>query len=121
VQVSGAPSEEAARKVAERVATSLLVKTALHGCDANWGRILSAAGMAGVTFDPAKVEIRFEDVAVYKRGTPAGPQADADAKHVMQRPEYTLHVRLGAGKAKGHYHTCDLGHEYIRINAGYRT
>jgi glutamate N-acetyltransferase / amino-acid N-acetyltransferase len=121
VEVSGAPSEDAARKVAERVGTSLLVKTALHGCDANWGRILSAAGMSGVTFDPAKVEIRFEDVAVFKRGMPVGTLAETQAREVMRRPEYTLHVRLGAGKARGHYHTCDLGHEYVRINAGYRT
>lgn len=121
VEVDGAPSEDAACKVAERVATSLLVKTALHGCDANWGRILSAAGMAGVAFDVKKVEIRFDDVVVVKEGVPVGDLAEAQAREVMRRPEYTLGLTIGTGRAKGHYHTCDLGHEYIRINAGYRT
>jgi glutamate N-acetyltransferase / amino-acid N-acetyltransferase len=121
VQVGGAPSEGAARKVAERVATSLLVKTALHGCDANWGRILCAAGMAGVAFEPNRVEIRFEDVVVFRRGLPAGELAEAQAREIMRRPAYTIHIRLGAGRSKAHYVTCDLGHEYVRINAGYRT
>ncbi|MFW6050718.1 MAG: bifunctional glutamate N-acetyltransferase/amino-acid acetyltransferase ArgJ [Myxococcota bacterium] len=121
VEVVGAPSEEAACKVAERVATSLLVKTALHGCDPNWGRIIAAAGMAGVAFDPSKVEIRFDDVIVARKGLAVGQVAEAAARQVMQRPEYTLRLRIGPGRARGHHYTCDLGHEYVRINADYRT
>ena len=121
IEVVGGASEEAARKVAESVARSLLVKTALHGADPNWGRILAAAGTAGVAFDPDKVEIRFDQIVVVRRGIAVGPAAEHDAREVMRRPEYTIRLKLGPGKAKSRYLTCDLGREYIRINASYRS
>ncbi len=119
LEVHGAPSEDAARKIAQRVASSLLVKTAIHGCDPNWGRILSAAGMAGVSFDPTKVEIRIGNVVIAKKGMAAGGDAQQRAAEVMREAEYVIRIKLGPGTAKAHYTFCDIGHEYVRINGEY--
>lgn len=121
IEVQGAANEAAARAAARRIATSLLVKTALHGRDPNWGRILSALGTAGIAFDPSRVEIRFDDVTVVKKGVTLGPTAEDRAREVMKRSRFTILVRLGPGRARAHYDTCDLGAEYVRINAGYRS
>jgi glutamate N-acetyltransferase/amino-acid N-acetyltransferase len=121
VRVSEAPSEAAARLVAGRIATSMLVKTALFGRDPNWGRIVAAAGTAGVAFDPKKIEVRFGDAIVARKGVGAGRAAEAQAREVMSEPRYAIEVRLGAGQAKGHYLMCDLGHAYVDVNASYRS
>jgi glutamate N-acetyltransferase/amino-acid N-acetyltransferase len=121
IEVVGGPSEAASRQVAERIATSLLVKTAIHGCDPNWGRILSAAGMAPVAFDLEKVEIRIGKVTVFKKGMGAGIQAETDAREEMRAPEYTIRVKLGAGNSTAQYLMCDIGDDYIRINSAYRS
>ena len=121
LEVVGGPSESAAKQVAERIATSLLVKTAIHGCDPNWGRILSAAGMAPVAFDLGKVEIRIGKVVVFKKGLGLGHQADADAREEMRASEYTIRLKLGSGNGQAHYLLCDLGSDYIRLNASYRS
>lgn len=121
VEVRGAPSDAAATRVARTIATSSLVKTALHGQDPNWGRILAAAGRAGVELDPARARVRIGDVDVYRRGAPVGEAAEAPASAVMARPEYTIRVDLAAGDGRGHYWTCDLGHAYVRLNADYRS
>jgi glutamate N-acetyltransferase/amino-acid N-acetyltransferase len=107
--------------VAQEVARSLLVKTAVHGRDPNWGRILAAAGMAGVAFDPHKVEIKFGKVTVAKKGLGLGAEAEAQAKRVMSEPSYTITLKLGPGKAKAHYLFCDVGAAYVDVNAGYRS
>jgi glutamate N-acetyltransferase/amino-acid N-acetyltransferase len=119
--VVGAPSEDAARLVAAEIAKSLLVKAAIHGKDPNWGRIMAAAGCAGVAFDPNKVEIRFGKVAVVKKGVGVGSEAEREARRVMDAPSYTITVKLGPGKAKAHYLCCDIGADYIAINADYRS
>lgn len=121
VQVTGAPSEDAATQVAHTIAGSLLVKTAIHGEDPNWGRIISAAGNAGVAFDQEQVEIRFDKVVVTRKGIAIGPGAEHEAKAVMSQPEYTITVKLGGGDGSAHYVMCDIGAEYVRINANYRT
>ncbi|MEO0322822.1 MAG: bifunctional glutamate N-acetyltransferase/amino-acid acetyltransferase ArgJ [Myxococcota bacterium] len=122
VRVEQAPTEKAALTVARTVGTSNLVKTALHGCDPNWGRILAAAGRAGVAFDPDKAEIRIGEQVLYRRGEARmTPEVEAAASAVMQAPLFDLVVRLGAGRAKAHVWTCDLGHDYVRINADYRS
>jgi len=121
VEVVSAPSEDAATKVARAVAGSLLVKTAIHGEDPNWGRILAAAGNAGVAFDPDKVEIRFDRVVVARKGMAIGPGAEQEAKGVMQQPEYTIRVKIGGGKAKARYVMCDIGHDYVTLNGSYRS
>lgn len=121
VQVSGTASDEDARTIARRVATSLLVKTAMHGKDANWGRILSAAGVAGVAFDPDVVQIAIDDVTIVRDGLAVGPEAEARAQAIMARPRYAIRVQVGSGAGKASYLTCDIGHRYIDVNAGYRS
>jgi glutamate N-acetyltransferase/amino-acid N-acetyltransferase len=121
VQVSGTETDAEARAIARRVATSLLVKTAMHGKDANWGRILSAAGMAGVTFDPDVVSIAIDDVTIVRGGLGLGAAAEADAQKLMRGPRYAIRVQVGGGEGKASYLTCDIGHRYIDVNAGYRS
>ncbi len=121
VEVRGLATERAARRVAERIATSLLVKTALHGCDPNWGRILAAAGAAGVPFDPERATLRIGDATVLRRGRPAGGQALEEAASAMRHTEYAIVLTLGRGPGRAHYWTCDLGPAYVRLNAEYHT
>jgi glutamate N-acetyltransferase/amino-acid N-acetyltransferase len=121
IEVRGLASDAAARTVAQRIATSLLVKTALHGKDANWGRILSAAGVAGVPFDPDAASISIGDVAIVKRGLAVGPGAEEKAQRIMKKKRYTIRVTLGKGPGRASYLTCDLGHSYVDVNAGYRS
>lgn len=121
IEVSGLASERAARKVAETIATSPLVKTALHGRDANWGRILAAAGRAGVPFRQDRAELRIGDETIVRGGMPVGADAEQRAAKVLAEPEYTIHLSLGTGKGRAHYFTSDLGPDYIAVNANYRS
>ena len=122
IEVTGARSEAAAVAIAETVATSQLVKTAIHGCDPNWGRIVAAAGRAGVPFNADRADVRVGDVTVFRRGAPVGGKiTDRRASKVMKRRSYDIGIKLGTGSGRAHYYTCDLGHEYVRINADYRT
>jgi glutamate N-acetyltransferase/amino-acid N-acetyltransferase len=122
IEVRGARTDADAVQIARTIAGSLLVKTALHGCDPNWGRILAAAGRSGARFNPDHVSMRIGDVPIYRRGTPImTPKTEARAAVTMKRPEYRISVMVGRGRGLGHYWTCDLGHEYVRINADYRT
>jgi len=108
--------------VAERIARSPLVKTAIAGADPNWGRILAAAGNAGVALQPTRLGLDLDEVAVVRGGV-AVDQADRDgrARAVMQRAEYTIALDLGQGRARAHHLACDLSHDYVTINADYRT
>ena len=128
VRVHGASSEAAARRVSQTIANSLLVKTAIHGADPNWGRILAAAGRAGVQFDPGRTTVRVGDVLLFENGLPhddAAPQAAAHLKGDTIR--ITVDLGGGDGKADGEADheatvwTCDLSAEYVRINGEYRT
>lgn len=121
VLVTGTHNDADARAIAQRVATSLLVKTAMHGKDANWGRILSAAGMAGVVFDPDVVTIAIDDVAIVREGLGLGATAEAAAQKIMAGPRYSIRVSVGEGTGTASYLTCDIGHRYIDVNAGYRS
>ncbi len=122
VRVRGARSETAARQIARSIATSPLVKTAIAGGDPNWGRILCAAGYAGPAFDPARVALDIGDVPVVRGGQPVGGDAtEQRAAAVMVRPEYDLVLDLGQGRAESRYLACDLSHEYVSINADYRS
>ena len=106
---------------AEAVASSTLVKAAIYGRDPNWGRIMAAAGMAGVAFDPNKVEIKFGKVAVVKKGVAVGRDAEEDARRVMGDSSYRITMKLGPGKAKATFLFCDIGEDYLRLNASYRS
>ena len=96
IEVVGAESEKAATAVARTIATSQLVKTAIHGCDPNWGRILGAAGRAGVAVDSSIMTVHVGGVCVYRRGRPLSVEKEASA--AMKQTEYTVRVRLGSGE-----------------------
>lgn len=120
VRVSGASSEEGARQIARTIACSNLVKSALFGEDANWGRIVTAAGYAGIPFDPGKVAVWLGDLLVAAEGT--GLAFDEErAKEILEGREVTVTVDLNQGAADGVAWGCDLSYDYVRINGSYRT
>jgi glutamate N-acetyltransferase / amino-acid N-acetyltransferase len=120
IVVEGADSESNATRVARSIANSLLVKTALAGEDANWGRILCAAGYSGVAFDQNRVGISIGDLEVCKGGT--GLEFDETrAKQILGRKEIQITLDLNSGSFSSTLWTCDLTKEYIHINADYRT
>jgi glutamate N-acetyltransferase/amino-acid N-acetyltransferase len=121
ITVAGAPNHEAAGRMARAVANSPLVKTAIAGSDPNWGRILSAAGNAGVAFDPAKTDVWMQGVAVCRGGL-AAPFSEEDLKQKLDAPDCEIRIVVrGKGKGEARFWTCDLTEGYIRINASYRT
>jgi glutamate N-acetyltransferase/amino-acid N-acetyltransferase len=121
ILVAGAPNHEGAARMARAIANSPLVKTAIAGSDPNWGRILSAAGNAGVAFDPGKTDITMQGVPVCKGGL-AAPFSEQELKQKLDAPECEIRVTVkGKGKGEARFWTCDLTEGYIRINASYRT
>lgn len=120
VTVDGARTVADARTMARVVARSPLVKTAVHGGDPNWGRVLAAAGVAGVPLDPRRLALRFGDVQLVSAGTPI-PDVERDAAAQMVGPNVAITLDLGVGDASGQAWTCDLSAEYVSINADYRT
>jgi glutamate N-acetyltransferase/amino-acid N-acetyltransferase len=119
VMVKNAKNEGDAEKAALAIANSSLVKTAIYGNDANWGRIMAAAGYSGAKFDPGKADIFFNRVQVVKKGVMNNRDKEATAE--MKGKELKITVDLHAGKASAKVLTCDLTEDYIRINAEYRT
>jgi glutamate N-acetyltransferase/amino-acid N-acetyltransferase len=120
IEVRHAKSEAAARRIAETIATSPLVKTAFAGGDPNWGRIFAAAGRSGVKFDPALVDIKMAGIPVLRKGQPLDFNERA-ASNKLLAEHVPLIVDLHAGDACARYWTCDFTAEYVRINASYRT
>ncbi|MBV8846208.1 MAG: bifunctional glutamate N-acetyltransferase/amino-acid acetyltransferase ArgJ [Bryobacterales bacterium] len=121
IDVAGAPSDAAAEKIARAIANSPLVKTAIAGSDPNWGRILSAAGNAGVVFDPRETDIDMQGMPVCRGGLAADFSEDG-LKQKLDAPDCTIRLSIrGRGKGSARFWTCDLTEEYIRINASYRT
>jgi glutamate N-acetyltransferase/amino-acid N-acetyltransferase len=121
ILVRGARSDADARAAAMSVATSSLVKTALFGEDANWGRIIAAVGYSGAEVDPDLVDIFAGDVMLVKAGLGTGPELEAVATEVMRLPEFTLTVDLHLGTGTSDYYTSDLTYDYVKINADYRS
>ena len=122
IEVRGAATDTDATKIARTIATSPLVKTALHGKDPNWGRILAAAGRAGASFDPAKATLDIGGVRVFERGKPIMDAAcEARASAAMEAAELYIVLRVREGKGRGWYWTSDLGHAYVTLNADYRS
>jgi len=120
IEVRGAPSEQAADRVARTIANSPLVKTAFAGADPNWGRILAAAGRAGVRFDPARTNIRIAGVLVCRDGREHS--FDEAAVHEKMLAKFVpVRLDLRSGRASARVWTCDFTQEYIHINASYRT
>jgi glutamate N-acetyltransferase/amino-acid N-acetyltransferase len=120
IVVGGAKTEAEAVQAARAVANSNLVKTAIHGADPNWGRILCAVGYSGIDFNPAKVEIAFNTLTVLKPNYEIVLD-EAAAKDVLSRDHVIVRIDLHQGTAIASFYTCDLTEEYIHINASYRT
>ena len=121
VDVNGAKSQAQAKRVAKSVVNSPLVKTAVYGCDPNWGRVIMAVGKSfDPSIEPAKVTIRFGDAPVFKKGSPVDCDLEALRKCLAQS-EVTISVDLGIGKASARVWGCDLTEGYIRENAYYTT
>ena len=120
ITVKGASDEESAKKIARTIANSPLVKCAMHGNDPNWGRIVSAAGYAGVKFEPSKSTLHLQGVEVFHHGKPVDFKAETLSKKLgAEKVEIVLDCRLGKGSAI--CWTCDLSKEYVTINADYHT
>ena len=121
IDVEGAMNDNAAEKIARSIANSPLFKTAIAGSDPNWGRILSAAGYAGVTFDPRKTDIDLQGVPVCRGGLAADFSEDALKAKLDEKDCRVRFVIRGKGRGRARFWTCDFTEEYIRINASYRT
>ncbi len=120
ITVSGAADNAQAKAIARRIATSPLVKTALFGHDANWGRVLAAAGSAPwnggyAEIDADRVSLRYNGTLVLEHGAPSGVEPDVSG------PSCTIELDLGLGPGKAGYLTSDLSYDYVRINADYRS
>ncbi len=127
IHVQGARTAGDAKRAAETIATSPLVKTALAGADPNWGRILAATGRSGIKFDPNRASIWLAGVKVFQRGRPL-PMDDAAVSRAMDKPFVPIVVDLGfpspqppAPSPSARVWTCDFTHDYVTINASYRT
>ncbi len=120
IMVDGAATEREARLAAHAVATSQLVKTALYGGDANWGRILAAIGRSGARVSTRRVSLKIGRLSIVKDGAPTDYREDAAAK-AFARERVPLVVDLGVGKARARLLAADLGHEYVTENADYRS
>lgn len=121
VIVKNAMSNDDARKIAQTIANSNLVKTALFGQDANWGRILAAAGRAGVSMDPDKTDIFFDTVQMVKNGMGCGQAAEFEATQVLKKPEFSITLDCHIGNGSASVFTCDFSINYVKINADYRS
>jgi glutamate N-acetyltransferase/amino-acid N-acetyltransferase len=121
IQVEKARTLSEAEKVARAVANSPLVKTAFFGEDANWGRILCAAGYSGAAIDPDKVDICFDDVKIVRHGQGTGPGKERKATQVMKKKEYKVRIILNRGTRGAFLYTTDLSLDYVKINASYRS
>lgn len=121
VVINNALSAEDALKAARTVANSSLVKTAFYGQDPNWGRIMAALGRAHIEMDETCVDIRINDVQIVSGGLGSGVEAEKQAALIMTQKEFVLSIDLNQGSYRDHIITSDLTHEYININADYRT
>jgi glutamate N-acetyltransferase/amino-acid N-acetyltransferase len=120
INVTGAADETTAERAARAIANSNLVKTALHGEDANWGRILAAVGYSGIDFIPENVEIRLGSLPILRKNFQI-EFSEEEAKGVLSQKDITITVNLNHGNASASFWTCDLSKEYVAINANYRT
>ncbi len=121
LEISGAASHADALAIARTIAASPLCKTAWSSADPNWGRLLAAAGRAGVAFDPAQALISIGGLPVFEGGQRSVAFDEAATHAAMSRREFTIALHLGPGPGKARFVTCDLTHEYVSINADYST
>jgi glutamate N-acetyltransferase/amino-acid N-acetyltransferase len=119
--VRGARCDDDARKTADTIAHSPLVKTAFFGEDANWGRIIGAAGRAGVDLDPDRLDLYFDEVQMVKNGVGCGLDAETEATAAIKKPEFSVTLDLNQGTGQATMLTCDFSIDYVKINADYRS
>jgi glutamate N-acetyltransferase/amino-acid N-acetyltransferase len=121
VVVEGATTKNSARKIAMSIANSPLVKTAIAGEDANWGRVVMAVGKAGEPANRDKLSISFNGIRVAKSGARDPSYNEAEVSEVMKNPKIQIKVGLGLGRGRDRVLTCDLTKEYVAINGDYRS
>jgi glutamate N-acetyltransferase/amino-acid N-acetyltransferase len=121
VSVIGARTDGDAERAARRIANSMLVKTALFGGDANWGRILQTIGAGRIALRLARTSVRLGGVVVFRNGASAGPAARTRARKALAGEELKIEVDLGLGRGAAQIFTCDLSYDYVKINAEYTT
>ncbi len=121
IRIKGASNDSEAKKAAISVANSSLVKTAFYGQDANWGRIFAAIGYSGIEVNPDLLALWFDDVCMAKQGIFAGGNAEERGTEILHKKDFTVTVDLGIGDGTATVYTSDLSHEYVSINADYRT
>jgi glutamate N-acetyltransferase/amino-acid N-acetyltransferase len=121
IAIKGAATPADALTAARTVANSALVKTAFYGSDPNWGRIMAALGRSGIRMREEGVTIRVDDVKIVEKGMGRGAEPEAKAAEIMKGKEFSVTVDLHEGEFEDHITTCDLTHEYVTINADYRT
>ena len=121
IDVEGTRTDAEARTIAKTIAESALVKTALFGADPNWGRIVSAAGYAGVPFAETDLSLRLGDFLLYDKGTPLPFDAAAVSGYMKANRELTMRLTFTLGAGKCTFYTCDLTYDYVRLNADYTT
>ncbi len=121
IDVEGCESFEEARTIARAVADSPLVKTAIHGADPNWGRIVSAAGYSGVPFEENELSLAINNVPVYRNGMPVSFDAAGLSQSIKSARDVHLRLSLNRGPHRVRFWTCDLTAEYVRLNADYTT
>jgi glutamate N-acetyltransferase/amino-acid N-acetyltransferase len=121
IDIKGCSSAAAARQIAKSIADSALVKTAIAGADPNWGRIVSAAGYAGVAFDPAKVELSVNGFLLYRGGAPVPHEATKVSSSIRDNRETIIELSFQESTAAARFWTTDLTAEYVRLNADYHT
>lgn len=121
IEVSGAATRDDARRIARTIADSPLVKTAVHGADPNWGRIVSAAGYSGVAFDPTRTTLRLNGTLLFTAGAPVGFDADAVSASIRDNRETLIELAVGDGPGRIRFHSSDLTAEYVHLNADYHT
>jgi glutamate N-acetyltransferase/amino-acid N-acetyltransferase len=121
IEVTGAASRDAARQIARTVADSPLVKTAVHGADPNWGRIVSAAGYSGITLDPTQVLLRVNGTLLFEAGSPVPFDADVVSDSIKNHRETLIELAVGGGPGRIRFYSSDLTADYVHLNADYHT
>lgn len=121
IEVEGCRTDADAKKIAKAVAESALVKTAVFGSDPNWGRVVSAAGYAGVTFDEKDLSLWMGDMPLYRAGTPLPFDAAAASSYLKHNREVHFKLRFTLGNGRCTFYTSDLTYEYVKLNAEYTT